>query len=236
MKKYYKLIIFIVLIYIIILLGVCFIVFQKDNLLSEQSILNSDECKLDIPKISSNTDNNNDGIVDSEDILAGARIDVENKPVYISKYYDGGYPPDNEGVCSDVIWRALKNAGYNLKDLVDVDIANNISKYPRVEGKPDKNIDFRRVANLIIYFDRHSTQLTTELIPNDVENLSQWQGGDIVVFDKPKEHIAIVSDKRNREGVPYMIHNASPYTREADEILYWNENLSKIIKHYRFSR
>lgn len=235
MKKRYKLISFII-IYILIILGICFIVFQKDtNILSEKGILDN-ECKLNIPKISSTTDYDNDGIVDSEAILNGARIDAENKPTYISNYYSGGYPPDDEGVCTDVIWRALKNAGYMLKDLVDEDIANNISLYPRVEEKPDKNIDFRRVANLIIYFDRHAIQLTTELIPNDIQNLIQWQAGDIVVFDKPSEHIGIISDKRNSEGIPYMIHNCSPYTREADEILYWDNNISKLIRHYRLSK
>ena len=25
------------------------------------------------------------------------------------------YPPENEGVCTDVIWRALKNAGVFIK-------------------------------------------------------------------------------------------------------------------------
>jgi len=107
--------------------------------------------------------------------------------------------------------------------------------YPRVEGKPDKNIDFRRVPNLIVFLDKYATRLTTELIPNDIENLKEWQGGDIVVFDKPTPHMGIVSDKRNKEGVPYMIHNSSPYTVEGDHIIYWHENVSPIIRHYRFS-
>lgn len=50
------------------------------------------------------------GIVDSEELLIGARIDVENKPIYTNKYYPEAYPPDNEGVCTDVIWRAMKLA------------------------------------------------------------------------------------------------------------------------------
>lgn len=51
---------------------------------------------------------------DWEDILEGARQDVRNRPVYRNAYYRGGYPPDNEGVCTDVIWRAFKNAGYDI--------------------------------------------------------------------------------------------------------------------------
>ena len=67
-----------------------------------------------IEEIKSKNDKNNNGIDDYTDILLGARKDAENKPTYVSKYYSGGYPPENEGVCADVIWRAFENAGYNL--------------------------------------------------------------------------------------------------------------------------
>ena len=65
-----------------------------------------------IETLKSKTDYDNDGIDDYRDILEGAKIEANNKPKYKSEYYEGGYPPDNEGVCTDVIWRALKNAGY----------------------------------------------------------------------------------------------------------------------------
>ncbi|MDI6706676.1 MAG: DUF1287 domain-containing protein [Bacillota bacterium] len=41
-----------------------------------------------------------------------------------------------------MIWRAFQNVGYSLKDMVDEDIENNLSAYPRVDGTPDPNIDF----------------------------------------------------------------------------------------------
>ena len=61
-----------------------------------------------IKTIYSNIDYNDNMIDDYSDFVLGARKDVENKPTYVSKYYDVGYPPDNEGVCTDVIWRAFK--------------------------------------------------------------------------------------------------------------------------------
>ncbi len=192
--------------------------------------------KLIIPKIIIESDKDNDGILDLDDIVEGARKDAKNKPTYKSAYYKGGYPPEDEGVCTDVIWRAFKNAGYNLKDMVDKDIKNHTKDYPRVNGKPDPNIDFRRVLNLIPFFKKYATILTTEVKLNNVENLTQWQGGDIVVFDKPISHIAIISDIRREDGVPYIIHNASPYTKEEDELLYWHKNVSKIIWHFRFPK
>lgn len=179
-----------------------------------------------IEVIKSNTDFDNDGIDDYTDILEGARIEAKNRPTYRSEYYSGGYPPDDEGVCTDVIWRAFKNAGYSLKDMIDEDIANNVSKYPRVEGKPDPNIDFRRVPNLMVYFERNHISLTI-----DLNEIGEWQPGDIVVFEK--NHVGIISDKRNEKGIPYIIHNAGQLNREEDGLEFYNENWKEISYHFR---
>ncbi|GAA0736628.1 DUF1287 domain-containing protein [Clostridium oceanicum] len=184
--------------------------------------------KFNIKTIKSKNDYNKNGIDDYRDILLGARKDAQNKPKYKSVYYEGGYPPKNEGVCTDVIWRAFENAGYSLKDMVDKDISNNLSMYPWVNGKPDKNIDFRRVPNLKVYFDRNAISYTL-----DPHKISQWQPGDIVIFGKKYSHIAIVSDKRNSEGVAYIIHNAAQSKREEDALIKYSKK-SPITAHYRF--
>lgn len=180
---------------------------------------------FDIETVISKTDYDNDGIDDYTDILQGAKIETENKPTYKSAYYSGGYPPDNKGVCTDVIWRALKNAGYSLKDMVDEDIKNNIDKYPRVDGKPDSNIDFRRVPNLKVYFERNQINLTT-----DLSKIEEWQPGDIVVFGS--SHIGIISDKRNKKGIPYLLHNGGQPLREEDILEVYNI-YEPITGHYR---
>ena len=178
--------------------------------------------------IKSNYDKNNNGIDDYTDIMLGARQDAVNNPTYRSAYYEGGYPPDNEGVCTDLVWRAFKNAGYSLKDLVDKHIAENADLYPGVNGKPDPNIDFRRVRNLKVFFDYDAVSYS--LNPYDIE---EWQPGDIVIFGETYNHIGIISDKRNKEGVPYLIHNAGQSQREEDALLQYSE-FSKITGHYRF--
>lgn len=180
---------------------------------------------FDIETVISKTDSDNDGIDDYTDILQGAKIEAENKPTYKSAYYSGGYPPDNEGVCTDVIWRALKNAGYSLKDMVDEDIKNNVDKYPRVDEKPDSNIDFRRVSNLKVYFERNQINLTT-----DLSKIEEWQPGDIVVFGS--SHIGIISDKRNKKGIPYLLHNGGQPLREEDILEVYNK-YEPITGHYR---
>jgi len=188
---------------------------------------------LEVPSITTSSDIDKDWLNDILDIIEGARKEVKNKTTYKSAYYSGGYPPDSEWVCSDVVWRAFQNAWIDLKSEVDSDIKNHISFYPRVEGQADPNIDFRRVPNLQVFFERNAISLTTKVIPWDIENLKEWQAGDIVIFWKPKDHIAIVSDKRDKDWVPYIIHNSAPVPKENDWLVYWDKDISPIIGHYR---
>ncbi|MCH5317827.1 MAG: DUF1287 domain-containing protein [Eubacterium sp.] len=175
-----------------------------------------------ITEIKSSVDFNKNGIDDYSDIVLGARKDAENHPKYDGRYYDGGFPPDNIGVCTDVVWRAFKNAGYDLREMVDLDIQLRPEAYTYVE-KRDKNIDFRRVKNLLVFFREHAIELTV-----DVEQIEEWQPGDIVIFNGDK-HIGIVSDKRSVDGMPYIIHNGGQPNREED-YLDWGNPTS----HFRF--
>lgn len=175
-----------------------------------------------IETVKSATDFDGDGTDDYTDIMLGARKDAQNHPKYDGKYIEGGYPPDDIGVCSDVVWRAFKNAGYRLRDMVDNDVKNRPDAYSSID-KPDTNIDFRRVRNLRIFFDEYAVSLTT-----DINKIEEWQPGDIVIFNDNK-HIGIVSDKRTREGITYIIHNGGQPNREEDYL-----KRSTVVAHYRF--
>ncbi len=219
--------IFIILVIILILLVSSIFIFLLNHsslLRFSRKVYYAEDFGID--SLKSNADFDDDGIDDYTDIMLGARKDAENHPTYKSAYYSGGYPPDNEGVCTDVVWRAFKNAGYNLKDLIDEDIKNNIQAYPRVEGNPDPNIDFRRVPNLISFFTRNAMVLST-----DLSQIADWQPGDIVTFEK--NHVGIISDKRNKNGVPYLIHNGGQKNREED-ILEIYSLYSEISGHFRW--
>ena len=219
MKIIKKILITLVILFLILGITIACYILYKTN---KKSYTAED---FGIETLISETDYDNDGIDDYTDILQGAKIEAKNKPKYKSAYYAGGYPPESEGVCTDVIWRALKNAGYLLKDMVDEDIKNNVSEYPRVNGKPDPNIDFRRVSNLKVYFDRNQISLTT-----DLSKISEWQPGDIVTFGTT--HIGIISDKRNSKGIPYLIHNTGQPFREEDVLELYGKN-EQISGHYR---
>ena len=175
-----------------------------------------------IDTILSSVDYNGNGTDDYTDILLGARKDAENRPTYDGSYHAGGYPPDDIGVCTDVVWRAFKNAGYSLRDMVDKDIRTRPEAYPKITN-PDSNIDFRRVRNLRIFFDTYAISLTL-----DINEIAEWQPGDIVIFGEDK-HIGIISDKRNKDGQPYVIHNGGQRNREEDYL-----RKSTVTGHYRF--
>ena len=173
----------------------------------------------------SSVDKDNDGIDDQTDILNSVREYLKTKPKYKSKYYASGYPDDEYGVCTDVVAWGLKGAGYDLMELVNEDINRKRENYNI--KTVDKNIDFRRAENLNIYFKNNIISLTTEL-----SKIQEWQGGDIIVF---KNHIGIISDKRNKKGIPYLIHHMSPMQVNYEEDVLELYGQDYIIGHYRIS-
>lgn len=185
---------------------------------------------LEIPLTIEDRDENQNGAPDALDFVAGARREAANGTLYDAGYY-AGYPPEGRGACTDVIWRAFREAGYDLKKMVDEDIREAPEAYGTTGSRPDPNIDFRRVSNLVVFFRRHARKLTTTVKPGDSENLVEWQPGDIVVFGPPYEHIGIISDQRRPDGVPLLIHNAGPRAAEKDHLLRWP---SKITHHFRY--
>ncbi|WEV63325.1 DUF1287 domain-containing protein [Bifidobacterium sp. ESL0732] len=183
----------------------------------------------DAPKLKSPVDYDHDGIDDYSDIVDGARKDAEVHPTYDDSYVQGGYPADNRGACTDTIWRAFKNAGYSLKDMVDADIAAHPADYRNTASSFDPNIDFRRTAMLDVFIKKYGQTLTT-----DTSQTDQWQQGDLVFFANQKHngHIGIVSDRRDNQSIPYLIHNMGQKDREND---YLNQTgHMPILAHYRF--
>ena len=216
MKKIY----IILTILFLVISGICLYVLYQFNVIPHRKYTNED---FDIETYISNIDKDNDGIDDQTDILNGVRNYIATNPKYKSKYYANGYSDDEYGVCTDVVANGLLNAGYDMMELVNNHIENNMGMYD-IEIV-DKNIDFRRVQNLKVYFKSTAIELTT-----DIYDIDKWQGGDIVIFNK---HIGIVSDKRNRKGISFVIHHANPYQIYYEEDIL--ENRNDIVGHYRIS-
>ena len=137
--------------------------------------------------------------------------------------YKSSVDKDGDGIDDQtdfLIAFGMKSAGYDLRELVDADIKMNKKLYQI--DVVDKNIDFRRVNNLRIFFERNAKSLTT-----DLKDIGEWQGGDVIVF---KTHIGVVSDKRNWRGIPFIIHNGGLYYEE--DVL---EYRTDIVGHFRIS-
>jgi uncharacterized protein YijF (DUF1287 family) len=131
---------------------------------------------------------------------------VQYDPSYIQINYPNGDVPANKGVCTDVIIRAYRKLGIDLQKEVHEDMKANFDKYPKNWGLsgPDKNIDHRRVPNLMTFFKRYGTVKKISQEPGD------YQAGDIVCWDLGKgvTHIGIVSRKKSEDRQRnLMIHN-----------------------------
>ena len=150
---------------------------------------------------------------------------------YDSSYEKLGYPngdvPVERGVCADVVVRGFRNAGVDLQKEIHEDMSQHFDAYPKKWGatKPDSNIDHRRVANLMTFFERQGKSVPITNSPSD------YVPGDVVAWqlDTQLLHIGIVTDARLKGMRNYLIvHNIGAGARIEDVLMSW-----KIIGHYR---
>jgi len=148
-------------------------------------------------------------------------------PAYVGLKYPGGDVPADRGVCTDVVIRALRKTGSDLQKLVHEDMKAHFSAYPKIWGlkRTDKNIDHRRVPNLVTFFKRRGiskpvTKKTTNYLP-----------GDFVTCTVPPNlpHIMIVGDKKAADGTPLVIHNIGRGAKEENRLFEF-----KLTGHFRW--
>ena len=131
---------------------------------------------------------------------------VQYDPSYFKISYPNGDIPSNKGVCTDVVIRTYRKLGIDLQKEVHEDMRDNFNKYPKNWGlfRPDKNIDHRRVPNLMTFFTRHGT------VKKISQKTEDYESGDIVCWDLGRgiTHIGIVSNKKSTNEQRYLIiHN-----------------------------
>lgn len=155
---------------------------------------------------------------------------VKYDPSYFSIPYPNGDVPAAKGVCTDVIIRAYRKLAIDLQQEVHEDMVKNFSLYPKIWGltKTDKNIDHRRVPNLMTYFNRYGVVKKKTLNPGD------YATGDIVAWDLGGgiTHIGILIDQKSTDGKrPLVVHNIGNGQEISDCLFDY-----KIIGHYRYSK
>ncbi|OQX79875.1 MAG: DUF1287 domain-containing protein [Bacteroidetes bacterium 4484_276] len=151
-------------------------------------------------------------------------------PQYFSIDYPNGDVPDDRGVCTDVIIRAYRKLGIDLQKEVHEDMEVNFDEYPKIWGltKTDKNIDHRRVPNLMVFFARHGETKQITDRPED------YLPGDIVCWDLGggTTHIGFVSNIKSTDIKRYMIVHNIGGGQVLQDCLFEYE----IIGHYRYKK
>jgi len=164
----------------------------------------------------------------SDCALELTKQNVVYDPSYFSIDYPNGDVPEDKGVCTDVVIRAYRKMGVDLQKNVHEDMKTNFSAYPKIWGlkRTDKNIDHRRVPNLMTYFKRQGAEkvisdLAKDYLPGDIVC---WNLGGAIT------HIGIVVNKKSTDGKRNLIvHNIGAGQVLADCLFDF-----KIIGHYRY--
>lgn len=151
-------------------------------------------------------------------------------PSYFSIDYPNGDVPADRGVCTDVLIRAYRKFGIDLQKEIHEDMKENFDEYPKIWGlsKPDKNIDHRRVPNLMVFFAKFGEELEIS------QNANDYKPGDIVCWNLGggTTHIGIVSNKKSNDNKRYqIIHNIG-----AGQVLEDCLFDFKIIGHFRYQK
>ena len=151
--------------------------------------------------------------VKSQQIVLDARQQIGQTlyydPAYTTLKYPMGDVPMIKGVCTDVIIRALRLQGVDLQKLIHEDMKKNFAVYPKKWGlkSTDRNIDHRRVPNIMTYFQRQGYEIKDK----------NYKAGDIVTWDLGKGlvHIGIISNQKSLvNSTPLVIHNIGSGTQE----------------------
>lgn len=165
-------------------------------------------------------------LADSTVTLTYDRVTYD--PSYFSiKYPNGDIPPD-KGVCTDVIIRAYRKLGIDLQKEVHEDMSINFDQYPNIWGltSTDKNIDHRRVPNLMKFFENEGeikpvTGLAEDYLPGDIVC---WNLGGGTT------HIGIMINQKSLDKKRYLVvHNIGAGQVIEDCLFDF-----KIIGHYRY--
>ncbi|HTJ49798.1 MAG TPA: DUF1287 domain-containing protein [Cyclobacteriaceae bacterium] len=154
--------------------------------------------------------------------------EVSYDPSYFSIPYPNGDVPSHKGVCTDVVIRAYRKLNIDLQKLVHEDMKAHFDLYPHKWGltKTDKNIDHRRVPNLMKFFSRFGKTLKNSTLDAD------YSPGDIVAWDLGGGllHIGIVVSKKSDDNERYLIVHNIGNGQQVSDCLFQHT----VIGHYQY--
>lgn len=163
-----------------------------------------------------------------EDALEQSTYTLYYDPSYVKLEYPGGDVPRERGACTDVIIRAFRKVEVDLQKEIHEDMARSFSAYPQKWGlaRPDRNIDHRRVPNMMTYFARQRKALAISADAKD------YLPGDVVAWDlgNGTTHIGVVTNIISADTSGFLLaHNIGAGVKIEEVLFTW-----RIIGHYRF--
>lgn len=183
---------------------------------------------LSLFMISARSQQSNFYLALADSALSLTQQHVVYDPSYFRIKYPGGDIPEGKGVCTDVIIRAYRKMGIDLQKEVHEDMSANFNKYPSFWGlsRPDRNIDHRRVPNLMVFFKRNGELLRVTSAPSD------YLPGDIVCWDLGGgiPHIGMVSRIRPEDGNRFLIVHNIGAGQVVEDVLF----SYRITGHFRY--
>tara|TARA_R110002153_G_scaffold122010_5_gene267788 strand:- start:1301 stop:2038 length:738 start_codon:yes stop_codon:yes gene_type:complete len=132
--------------------------------------------------------------------------------------YPGGDPGYQQGVCTDVVIRALRFIDIDLQELIykDMQVAHDEYNKRYRTKKLDNNIDHRRTQNIQTFLTRMGAKVKT------YKNLrDSYQPGDIVFWDIAAGHTGIVSNEMAPNGYYKVIHNIGGGAQKEELLSNW---------------
>ncbi len=163
-----------------------------------------------------------------EAAIEQSKITTGYDPAWVKIDYPNGDVAPETGVCSDVVVRAFRKTGIDLQKEVHEDMVQAWAEYPKRWGArgTDRNIDHRRVLNLMTFLRREGKSLPV------TDNRADYLPGDVVAWELSDgiEHIGILTNhSADSTGHYLIVHNIGAGARVEDVLMSW-----KIIGHYRY--
>lgn len=215
---------------IIAIIAIALSIFTPSIYSETGSLLNDEETTRSHQKISELKKNTSTPNKVNALMIAGLKQSLSKvtyDPAYRRLAYPMGDVPAHTGVCTDVIIRAYRELGFDLQELVHMDMKKNFSVYPKIWGlkKPDSNIDHRRVPNLRVFLKRKGASLK---VTDQAEN---YLPGDLITSTVPPNlpHIAIVVPSPDNSQPPWIVHNIGRGPKYENKLFTY-----PITGHYRW--
>lgn len=164
----------------------------------------------------------------STEAIKLTKTKVVYNPAYVSIPYPMGDVPASTGVCTDVVIRAYRKLGYDLQEAVHLDMSKNFRIYPKIWGRKttDKNIDHRRVPNLMKFFSRKGSVLPISNVASD------YKSGEVVCWELSKgiTHIGLLIEQKSNDAKRNLVVHNIGNGQVIEDCLFD----FKIIGHYYF--